>query len=292
MMKKISTLFIFIMLGISTLYSQGAKKPKIMVVPSDALLNQKGLLSGGDDMGEEVFVQNYSKAFLDIELKAMISKFGEMMKERGFETVMLEQELKRNQGKGLSVNYDIKIDLTYKVTSQGPRKKVYAEFSGIDVYSSKQIAASSGESEYAIGESNENLLQEAVLDKIDQFNNQLMATFNEMAQNGRESRLIIISEDLSLDEEMDGKSILDFVEDWLSARCVRGNFTTDDANESRIEVSQAMMPLFGENGKSLDARNFYRDLEKMLGNIAASKGFKLSRTKSKLGEVEYTIKQN
>lgn len=128
MMKKISTLFIFIMLGISTLYSQGAKKPKIMVVPSDALLNQKGLLSGGDDMGEEVFVQNYSKAFLDIELKAMISKFGEMMKERGFETVMLEQELKRNQGKGLSVNYDIKIDLTYKVTSQGPRKKFMPNF--------------------------------------------------------------------------------------------------------------------------------------------------------------------
>ncbi|NHW59547.1 hypothetical protein HA378_30755, partial [Escherichia coli] len=85
MMKKISTLFIFIMLGISTLYSQGAEKPKIMVVPSDALLNQKGLLSGGDDIGEEVFVQNYSKAFLDIELKAMFSKFGEMMKERGFE---------------------------------------------------------------------------------------------------------------------------------------------------------------------------------------------------------------
>ncbi|WP_018675296.1 DUF6175 family protein [Riemerella columbina] len=291
MIKKISLLLIII-LGVGTLLGQGAKKPKIMVVPSDALLNQKGLLSGGDDMGEEIFIQNYSKAFLNIELKAMISKFGEMMKERGFETVMLEQELKRNQGKGLQVNYDIKIDLTYKITQQGPRKKVYAEFSGIDIYSSKQIAASSGESAPAIGESNENLLQEAVLDKIDQFNSQLMATFNEMEANGRESRLTIISEGISLDEEINGKSILDSVEDWLSAQCVRGNFTTDDSSDSRIDISQAMMPLFGTNGKSLDARNFYKDLEKTLKNIVSSQGFKVSRTKSKLAEIELTIKPN
>lgn len=257
-----------------------------MVVPSDALMNQKGLLSMGDDMGEEVMVQNYQKAFLDIELKAVISKFGEMMKERGFETVMLEQELKRVQGKGLQVNYDIKVELTYKITQQGPRKILYAEFSGIDTYSSKQIAASSGESAPAIGASPESLLQEAVLDKIDQFNNQLMMTFNDMATKGRESRLTIVADGISLDDEIAGKSILDHIEGWLDINCVKGNYNTDDSSDERMDVSQAMMPLFDTSGKSLDARNFYKGLE---GNLKGL-GLDVKMTKRKLAEVEFTLK--
>lgn len=257
-----------------------------MVVPSDALMNQKGLLSMGNDMGEEVMVQNYQKAFLDIELKAVISKFGEMMKERGFETVMLEQELKRVQGKGLQVNYDIKVELTYKITQQGPRKILYAEFSGIDTYSSKQIAASSGESAPAIGASPEALLQEAVLDKIDQFNNQLMMTFNDMATKGRESRLTIVADGISLDDEIAGKSILDHIESWLDINCVKGNYNTDDSSDERMEVSQAMMPLFDASGKSLDARNFYKGLE---GNLKGL-GLDVKMTKRKLAEVEFTLK--
>lgn len=283
-MKRIFSFFV--MLFSILVFSQGAKKPKIMVVPSDALMNQKGLLSMGNDMGEEVMVQNYQKAFLDIELKAVISKFGEMMKERGFETVMLEQELKRVQGKGLQVNYDIKVELTYKITQQGPRKILYAEFSGIDTYSSKQIAASSGESAPAIGASPEALLQEAVLDKIDQFNNQLMMTFNDMATKGRESRLTIVADGISLDDEIAGKSILDHIESWLDTSCVRGNYNTDDSSDERMEVSQAMMPLFDASGKSLDARNFYKGLE---GNLKGL-GLDVKMTKRKLAEVEFTLK--
>lgn len=283
-MKRIFSFFV--MLFSILVFSQGAKKPKIMVVPSDALMNHKGLLSMGNDMGEEVMVQNYQKAFLDIELKAVISKFGEMMKERGFETVMLEQELKRVQGKGLQVNYDIKVELTYKITQQGPRKILYAEFSGIDTYSSKQIAASSGESAPAIGASPEALLQEAVLDKIDQFNNQLMMTFNDMATKGRESRLTIVADGISLDDEIAGKSILDHIESWLDISCVRGNYNTDDSSDERMEVSQAMMPLFDASGKSLDARNFYKGLE---GNLKGL-GLDVKMTKRKLAEVEFTLK--
>ena len=289
-MKKIYSILCLLMISFGCLiYAQGAKKPKIMVVPSDALLKQKGLLSTTDDMGEEVYIQNYRQAFLDIELKAIISKFGEMMKERGFETIMLEQELKRLQGKGIEVPFDIKVELTYKLTQQGPRKKLYAEFSGIDVYSSKQIAAASGESAPAIGESNENLLQEAVLDKIDQFNNQLMNTFSEMEQSGRESRLTIISENLSLDDEINGKSLVDIIENWLNTNTVRGRFTTDNTTENRMDVSQAMMPLFQQE-KSLDARNFYKQLVSNLNALLTPKGHKASMTKRKLAEVEITIK--
>lgn len=293
-MRK-TILYLFVILSAFSLnntYAQVAKKPKIMVVPSDALMNQMGLLNTDEDLGETVWVQNYRKAFLNIELKAIISKFGEMMKERGFETVLLESELKRVQGKGQVVPFDIRVDLTYKITRQGPRKILYAEFTGVDEYSGKQIAAASGESAPAIAATAESLLQEAVLDKIDQFNNQLMATFEEMAVKGRESRLEIISEELSLDDEFNGKSLTDIVEDWLNTNCIESSFTTDDQTESNMRVSQAMMPLFDANGKALDARNFYKGLEKTLNAVLSSQGYKAKFTKRKLAEVEITIESN
>lgn len=288
-MKKILFTIILIFSILSS-YAQPAKKPKVMVVPSNSLMYQMGLLSEGDDMGEEVSVPNYRKAFLNIELKAVISKFGEMMKERGFETVLLEHELNRVQGKGLSVNYDIRIDLNYKVTETGPRKSLYAEFSGVDA-SGKQIAAASGESAPAIGTSTISLLQEAVLDKIDQFNNQLMDSFNNMLENGRETRVLIKSEVISLDDDIfEGKSLVDVIEDWLSENCVKSAFSTDSVAPEVVEISQAMMPLFNDKGRAVDARNFYKNLEKTLNTLVQSKKLKCSITKSKLAEVEITIK--
>lgn len=284
-------LFVLItILNVLLSFGQSAKKPKIMVVPSDGLLNRMGLLKEGSDMGEEVSVQDYRKAFLDIELKAIISKFGEMMKERGFETVMLENELKRVQGKGLEVNYDIKVDLEYRIDKEGPRKKLTAIFSASDA-SGKQIAAASGVSAPAIGVSEVELLQEAVLDKIDQFNNQLMDTFNQMLEKGRESRLIITSQAIALDEDVfSGKSLVDIIEDWLTENCVNASFSTDNVASEVIEISQAMMPLFNEKGRAIDARNFYKNLEKKINLIVQTQKLKCSITKSKLAEVEIIIK--
>ncbi|TXH59154.1 MAG: hypothetical protein E6Q89_02590 [Bacteroidia bacterium] len=274
----------------SLLYGQGAKKPKIIVVPSKALMNKLGLLSKTDDMGESAYLLNYEDAFLNTELKGVISKFGEMMQERGFETLMLEQELEKiKKRKGAQVNYDIKVDLNYDFRRDGPAKILYVEFSGIDVYSSKQIAAASGESGRAIGATPIALLQEAVLDKIDQFNKQLMDTFEKMRIKGRESRLTIISETLSLEENINGTSVNDFIDGWLAANCVGKNFSSDNVASDILEVSQAMMPLFNENGIALDAGNFYKDLFNKLNTLVESKGYQCIKTNTKLGEIEIKI---
>lgn len=274
----------------SLLYGQGAKKPKIIVVPSKALMNKLGLLSKTDDMGESAYLLNYEDAFLNTELKGVISKFGEMMQERGFETLMLEQELEKiKKRKGAQVNYDIKVDLNYDFRRDGPAKILYVEFSGIDVYSSKQIAAASGESGRAIGATPIALLQEAVLDKIDQFNKQLMDTFEKMRIKGRESRLTVISETLSLEENINGTSVNDFIDGWLAANCVGKNFSRDNVASDILEVSQAMMPLFNENGIALDAGNFYKDLFNKLNTLVESKGYQCIKTNTKLGEIEIKI---
>ena len=236
-----------------------AKKPRLVVVPSDALLNQMGLLGTTDDMGEVNYVQNYKTAFLDTDFKACIAKIAEMFTDRGFPLTMLEAELRRAQGKNIVIPVDIRLELNYKINKSGPREELYFELTALDAYSSKQIGATSGPSKPAIGESKVNLLQEAVLSHIDKFASDIDTYFTGLADVGHESRLTIESQG-----GVDLNDIIDDVEDWLSNNCVNGAFSTDNVDESSIQVSQAMMPLYGANGRALDARNFYSGLRKAL----------------------------
>lgn len=254
-----------ILLCITTLFSmagQAAKKPRIMIVPSDALLLKMGLLDATDDMGEENFYQHYKKAFLNDEVKAVVAKFSELMRDRGFPITSLEFELKKAQNNpNYIVPRDIDIMLNYELREVGPRMLLFAQFDGIDVASSKQIAGASGESAPAIGAMPQSLLQEAVIDKLDKFNAQLMSTFEEMALNGRESSLEITSHSVSLDG-----GIADAIEEWLNANCVRSAFSIDAQDEVSMQISQIMMPLFSNEGKAIDARLFYKSLVTMLKN--------------------------
>lgn len=257
-MKHLLTIVIML-LSFSQVFSQ-TKKPRLVVIPSDALLLQMNLLNTTDDMGEVNYVQNYKMAFLDTDLKGCISKISELFQDRGFPLTMLEAELRRVQGKNLTIPVDVRLELNYKINKQGPRDVLYFELSGIDAYSSKQIAASSGQSKPAIGETMVNLLQEAVIDKIDKFAADVQAYFEGLADVGRESRLTIETDDgVELPFEVE-----DIVDTWLQQNCINGNFSIDEVDETAIRVSQAMMPLYNANGRGMDARNFYRPLVQIL----------------------------
>ncbi|MBR7023178.1 MAG: hypothetical protein IKI09_06890 [Bacteroidales bacterium] len=259
-MKYIHNLLLVVCLMMISIqaFSQ-AKKPQLVVVPSDALMNQMGLLQTTDDMGEVNYVQDYKKAFLDTDLKACISKISEMFNDRGFPLTMLEAQLRNAQGRNIPITIDLRLELNYKINKQGPRDILYFELSAIDAYSSKQVAATSGQSKPAIGETKVNLLQEAVIDKIDKFAFDLDIYFESLVQFGRESRLTIESEEPLPDD------LIDIVEEWLTANCVNGVFSTDNIEENIIQISQAMMPLYNASGtRTLDARNFYRPLLNVL----------------------------
>ena len=277
-------------------WAQGkAKKPRVVVVPSDRLLNTMGLLSTTDDMGATAWVANYEKAFLDNDLQAALSKFNEMMKDRGFEVTSLEQELKLVKN---DPNHpiDIKIELSYSVKKLGPRSSVMFTLEAFDAYSNKSIASASGTGEPAIGADVATLLQEAVLNYLDKFNSQLQATFESYLVSGRESRLTVqAGRNVSLEKEIAGKSIAQHVEDWLQAHCVQHAFSIDDQDEQRMSVSQSMMPLFNEQGKAVDARVFYRDLVKYLKSLGLNvdgprSGATASGMTGALGSAVLTIK--
>lgn len=256
----------------ATMASAQVKKPRLVVIPSDALMNKLGLLEVNDDMGQEVYNPQYKKAFLDDDLKGCVAKIGEMFRDRQFPLTSLENELSRIQNKVAAIPVDIRLEINYKITKQGPRDMLYFELTGIDNYSSKQIAGASGESAPAIGASTINLLQEAVLAKVDKFANDIQEYFERMLVDGRESRLFIQSQcDVHVD-----KAVIKLVENWLSSNCVKGQFSTDSVTPEDITVSQAMMPLFSASGKALAASDFYAPLMQEITRLVSIKGYEAS----------------
>lgn len=220
-----------------------------------------------------------------------------MMKDRGFEVTSLEQELKLvKNDPNHPIPIDIKIELSYSLKKQGPRKSVMFTLEAFDAYSNKSIASASGTGEPAIGADVATLLQEAVLNYLDKFNSQLQATFESYLVSGRESRLTVqAAGDVSLEKEVAGKSIAQHVEDWLQAHCVQHAFSIDDQDEQRMSVSQSMMPLFNEQGKAVDAGVFYRDLVKYLKSLGLNvdgprSGATASGMTGALGSAVLTIK--
>lgn len=288
----LSCLLLFLPGVVMSTSAQTAKKPKIIIVPSDALLNKMGLLNQSEDMGEVNYVANYKKFFLDDEAKACISKFNEMMADRGYPMISLESELKKVQsGKKLTVASDIKVGLNYNIKKRGPEKLLYAEFEAVDNYSSKPVAAASGESSPAIGVTTINLLQEAVLSNFDKFCNSLQSYFDDVIANGRETSLSLVASDIDLTEDNGGKSILDETEEWLKASCVNGAYSLDSEEENKLDFSQARIPLFDAQGKGMDARNFYKGLVKHLNSFLAPRGLKAKAKSEGLGDVTITISQ-
>ena len=267
-------------------FGQAAKKPRIMIVPSDALLLKMGLLEGTDDMGQLNFYQHYNLAFLNDEVKAVVAKFGELMKDRGFPMTSLEMELKKVQNnEDYVIPRDIDVMLNYELRNVGPREYLYVTFEGIEVCSSKQIAGASGESAPAIGAMPQTLLAEAVIDKIDKFNEQLMSTFEEMQEKGREASLHVISNRIAIDEDFGSTTLEDVLSEWLEQNCVRGAFSIDNVDERNFQASQVMMPLFDTEGRALDARKFFTPLRKYLKGL----GLNPKLRNQGIGKVEITI---
>lgn len=76
-------------------FAQIAKKPTIMILPSDNWCNQRYFMTNFSDQGNVVKVANYQQAFLeDTELGQVISKVGQVLTEQGYRLKDAEQEIK------------------------------------------------------------------------------------------------------------------------------------------------------------------------------------------------------
>ena len=92
-MKKLFGLIVISSLSLA-LFGQ-AKKPTIMVVPSDQYCISKGYKMEFESMGAKQTLPDYKAAMQnDAEVRLVITKMGEIMADRGFPLKDLEMELK------------------------------------------------------------------------------------------------------------------------------------------------------------------------------------------------------
>ena len=292
-MKKIHLFIVTIGLFASTsvLFGQ-AKKPTLMILPSDNWCEQRFFNTVFDNQGTKQKVPNYKQAFQeDTEIGQVISKIGSLMIDRGFPLKDAEQELKAIEARSAEDNMttstasgssisespldklknkakaDIVIQIWWKVNKTEQGKSVSFILEAFDAYTSKRIASSPGNGTPNNTDIIPVLLQNAILANIDPFAAQLQSHFDDMFNNGREILLTVKkwnSWDKNMETEIDGKEITDYINEWLQRNTVKGKFSMADASENIIRFDQVRIPLFDTNKNGVDARQFSKGLQKYL----------------------------
>jgi hypothetical protein len=291
MKTTIKIFVLLLMLGTGAAAFGQAKKPTIMVVPSDLWCNQNGFMSEYYDQGSITRVPDYKEALQNSsELLLVISKINELMSERGFPLKNLESSLKSLATQDAEdalltsksaatlaespidklkkvAKADIWMQMTWTLNKTGPKTSVTFNLQGLDAYTDKQIAGASGTGQPSFSAEVPVLLEESVLNHLENFNSQLQAHFDDMMENGREVALRIRvwdSFDGDLESEYDGDELRTLIEDWVADNTVQGRFSTSDATEQMMILEQVRIPLYNDKGRALDTRNWADGLRKML----------------------------
>ena len=295
-MKKTFIALTLILTGFTLAFGQ-AKKPTLMVVPSDAWCNKNGYMMEFDNQGTKVKIPDYKKAMQeDTDLLLVIASINDMMAERGFPLKNMESAIKTLESNAAEDNMrmskdgasiaenpidalkkvakaDIIIQMTWTVNQTGPKKSITFILQGLDAYTDKQIAGANGTGAPSFSAEAPVLLKEAVTAHIDNFTGSLQTHFEDMFANGRE---IIVRVQLwdggdfdgDLETEMgpDDEELGVIIEDWMADNTVKGRFSTTDATETMMLFEQVRIDLFNAKGRAQDARRYIKGLSKYLKN--------------------------
>ncbi len=291
-MKNFNYLLLFLTVLFSSHSFGQAKKPTLMILPSDNWCEQRYFMTEFDNQGTKQKVPNYKQAFQeDTELGQVISKIGSMMIDRGFPLKDAEQELKAIEARTAEDNMttsatsgstlvespldklktkakaDILIQIWWKVSKTDDGNVVSFVLEAFDSYTSKRIASSSGNSNPNNKDIIPVILEQAILANIELFNNQLQSHFNDLLTNGREIILTVKkwnNWELNLEEEIDGEEIIDHIQSWVQKNTVSGRFNLSDASENIMRFEQVRIPVYDSNNIAIDARSFTKGLQKYL----------------------------
>lgn len=296
MKRIICTLLCGLVLSASA-FSQ-AKKPVIMVQPSDAWCERNGCVTTYDDMGKTVAIPDYAAAMKNEDMRAVVAAMADFMAENGFPLKSLEQELKKIQTSSAELSVltgkdsgaqisespldrlrrtakaDILLDMDFSVRRNGPNKQVSFNLTAVDAYTSTIISGNVGTGSSANAPMNV-LLTEAVLSFKDNFLKGLQNHFDDMFANGREVTIALYRFDSSpvdFETEFEYKGqaaeLSELIDLWFSEHALNGRYGSPEKTENMMRFTQVRIPLFvtGLNGKerATDAEGFARLLARTL----------------------------
>ena len=286
----------FAMIALATVFavamSGQAKKPSLMVVPSDMWCNTHGFVVVEDSMGEQIPVPDYRKALMsDPYLISVISKINGLMSDRGFPLKNLESEIKSlntssaeeaaitaKDGSGVMTNTlaqlrqrsraDIILQLSWTINETGPKRSVTYTLQGLDSYTNKEVATATGTGAPSFTAEIPVLLEEAVNAHMDEFCERLQNHFEDLLTNGREVSMNIKVFDnpngYDLESEFDGKELREIIDNWVYDNTVSHRFNLVDETEVNMKYADVRIPIYDERGRAMAASNFGRSLQKFL----------------------------
>ncbi len=290
-MKK--SIFTIVLACVALIASAQIKKPELMVVPSDVWCITNGYYTEVENMGMTTKVPNYKQALQEnMGLKLAIAKLNDLMAERQFPLISLEQTIKNLEQRRMEDNMtvskagnelaespldevarmakcDIILELSWEMKDFGPKHSLAYILEGRDAYTGKSIGAASGTGAPSISADVDVLLEEAIVANMDNFNNRLMDHFQEMQDIGREIILDIKvfannERGIDLESEFDGEELVDIIENWLQVNTVQGRFSRQYSSENVANFTQVRIPTYDERGRAIDANGFAKQLSKML----------------------------
>ena len=276
-----------------------AKKPTIMVVPSDAWCIRNGYTQPFEAYGESQEIPDYARAMREnTDIREIVSAMGEFMAQQDFPIQSLEQELKRiaqeevetsvltgrDTGAGVAespierlrrtAKADIILDLDFEIHRRGPMRQVSFNLTALDAYSSKIISGNTGVGSSSSSSPMTTLLQEAVLSFKDNFIAGLLRHFDDLFTNGREITVVLkrfeeapFSFDTEFEYNGEEAELADIIEVWFEENTVEGRYSLAERYPDHLRFNQVRMPLYGMSlsGKevAIDATKFVRPLAKM-----------------------------
>jgi len=282
------------LLTLCTVSAMGqAKKPTLMVVPSDAWCKEHGFEQTFDNQGTPEQIPDYKAAVsTDKQLNAVISKINILMADRGFPLKDLQQNVKsinnlsaedrlitsKRSGSAITespldrlrrtAKADIILEIDWTVNTVGPKRSITYNLRALDAYSNKQVAGAEGTGTGSFSAELPVLLEEAVQDHMDAFTARLQEHFDDLLENGREVVLdmrIFDSSTVDFEKEYNGYELNEVIDNWLADNCVNHRFSKSDATETMILYEQVRIPLYKQNGMAQDTYGFARDLARFLG---------------------------
>ncbi len=297
-MRTFITVIVFSLIALN-LFGQ-ARRPTIMVVPSDQYCISRGYKMEFESMGRTQTLPDYKAAMQnDADLRLVITKMGEIMADRGFPLKDLEMELRNMEREAAetamiasssgaqvaetpidilkrTAQADIILDLSFDILKQGPHRYITFNLRGLDAYTSKQVSGAAGAGKPSSAASPELLLEEAVLSHMDGFNAGLMRHFDDMFANGREVSVMVrvwedwYDGDLETYYYYDGveMELLEHIEDWFFDNTVEGRFSLADASHTMMRLEQVRIPMMTVDRRgrerAVDTRGFVSDLRRHL----------------------------
>ena len=291
-MKKLLLLMSLCLIA-ATSFGQ-ARKPRLMVVPSDNWCYQHGFVTEYNNQGVMEYIPDYRAALVkNPDLLPVISAINGLMADRGFPLENLESAMRSINRQSIELSAvsardgstvqsnelmelrrqakaDIILQLSWTVNEVGPRRSVTYTLQGLDSYTNNEVASAGGTGDPSFTVETPVLLREAAVAHMDEFCNRLQNHFDDLFANGRAVAIYINvfenARGIDLETEFDGKELREVIEDWMANNTVSGRYSLVDDNELYMQFDDVRIPVYDERGRSIAANQFARELVKFLRN--------------------------